>query len=209
MSKKRRQHDAKFKSMVSLEAIKGQKTLAELSSEYRVHSTQIVKWKKQLLEQIPKAFSRKKSVEDRSAKNREDQLLCQIGKLTMELEWVKKNLSCSIEEKRKKIEPENEEISVARQCELLGLNRSSLYYKTKGESEENLHLMNLIDQQYTRYPTYGYPRMTAYLKELGYNVNRKRVARLMREMGLVAIYPKKKLSKKNSDTKYIHIFYVT
>jgi putative transposase len=81
-----------------------------------------------------------------------------------------------------------------RQCELLGLNRSSLYYEPAGESAENLHLMRRIDEQYLRTPFYGWPRMTAFLRRAGYAVNHKRVQRLMQKMGLQAIYPKPKTS---------------
>ncbi len=85
-------------------------------------------------------------------------------------------------------------MSVRRQCELLGLNRSSWYYEAVPESPENLRLMRLIDQEYTAHPFYGTRRMRAWLNEQGEEVNRKRVQRLMRLMGLEAIYPKPKLS---------------
>ena len=85
-------------------------------------------------------------------------------------------------------------MSVRRQCELLGLNRSSWYYEAVPESPENLRLMRLIDQEYTAHPLYGTRRMRAWLNEQGEEVNRKRVQRLMRLMGLEAIYPKPKLS---------------
>jgi putative transposase len=93
--------------------------------------------------------------------------------------------------KRALIEPDHPVLSLRRQCELLGLNRSSWYYEPAQESPENLHLMRLIDEQYTRTPFYGWPRMTAYLREdKGLPVNHKRVQRLMQIMGLQAIYPK-------------------
>ena len=87
------------------------------------------------------------------------------------------------------------ELSVRRQCELLGVNRSGLYYQPVGENEENLMLMRLIDEQYTRRPFYGSRRMTVWLREQGYAINRKRITRLMEVMGLEAIYPKPKLSQ--------------
>jgi putative transposase len=92
------------------------------------------------------------------------------------------------------IDPTHRALSIRRQCELLGLNRSTFYYQPATETEMNLQLMRLIDEQYTRTPFYGYPRMTAYLRRQGYPVNRKRVARLMGVMRLSAIYPKPKLS---------------
>jgi putative transposase len=77
---------------------------------------------------------------------------------------------------------------------LLSLARSSFYYEPATESEENLLLMRLIDEQYTRAPFYGSPRMTAWLRSQGHAVNHKRVERLMRLMGIEALYPKPRLS---------------
>jgi putative transposase len=93
------------------------------------------------------------------------------------------------------VEPGHPELSVRRQCDLLGVNRSGLYYQPVGEPEENLMLMRLIDEQYTRRPFYGSRRLTAWLRQQGYAVNRKRVARLMEVMGIEAIYPKPRLSQ--------------
>jgi putative transposase len=92
------------------------------------------------------------------------------------------------------IEPGHASLSVRRQCELLGLSRSSLYYEPGGEATEDLRLMRLIDEQYTARPFYGSRRMTVWLNDPGEEVNRKRVQRLMRVMGLEAIYPKPRLS---------------
>jgi len=78
---------------------------------------------------------------------------------------------------------------------MLKISRSSLYYKSKGINEEDLELMALIDQQYLKTPVYGSRSMRDYLHRLGYKINRKRVQRLMRLMGLEAIYPKPKTSK--------------
>jgi len=83
---------------------------------------------------------------------------------------------------------------VRRQCELLGLPRATLYYQPAQETAENLRLMERIDRQYTDRPFYGSRRMTAWLNGTGEEVNRKRVQRLMRLMGLEAIHPKPRLS---------------
>ena len=85
-------------------------------------------------------------------------------------------------------------LSVRRQCELLGLNRSSLYYVPAAASADNLRLMRLLDEEYTRHPFLGSRRMTVWLERQGESVNRKRVQRLLRIMGLEAIYPKPRLS---------------
>jgi putative transposase len=93
------------------------------------------------------------------------------------------------------VDRDHADISIRRQCELLGVNRSGLYYEPLGESEENMALMRLLDEQYTRAPFYGSRRMAEWLMTQGLEVNRKRVARLMALMGIEAVYPKPKLSQ--------------
>jgi len=88
-------------------------------------------------------------------------------------------------------------LSVRRQCQLLTLNRSTLYYAKQPENQYNLALMRRIDELYTQMPFYGVRKMTAHLNDEGACVNHKRVSRLMRLMGLEAIYPKPNLSKRN------------
>lgn len=90
-------------------------------------------------------------------------------------------------------------MSIRQQCRLLGLNRASFYYQANGESAENLHFMRLLDEQYTRTPCYGVLKMTVFLRSLGYAVNAKRVRRLLRTMGLEAVYQKPNLSLPNPE----------
>lgn len=99
------------------------------------------------------------------------------------------------------VDPANGNITVGRQCQLLGLGRSSWYYRPKGESELNLHLMQLLDKQYTRIPFYGSPKMTAWLRRQGFKVNHKRVERLMSLMGLHAAHPRINTSRKHPEHK--------
>ena len=99
-----------------------------------------------------------------------------------------------IDAKRDLVEPDHPRISIARQCDLLELPRSTYYYHSHGESPENLQLMRLLDAQYTETPYYGIRRMTAWLRSAGYPVNHKRVARLMRKMGIEALYPRPRTS---------------
>ncbi len=94
------------------------------------------------------------------------------------------------------VERQNAEISLSRQCMLLGVHRSGLYREhSDEETATNLDLMRLIDQQYLDMPCYGSRKMTAWLQQEGYPVNRKRVQRLMRLMGIEAIYQKPNSSK--------------
>ncbi len=88
-------------------------------------------------------------------------------------------------------------LSVRKQCELLGLNRSSLYYEPVPISPEDLLVMNVIDEEFTELPFYGSRRMSKRLKALGHFVGRKRTRRLMALMGLEAVVPRKNTSKPN------------
>jgi putative transposase len=97
-------------------------------------------------------------------------------------------------------------LSIRRQCELLDLNRCNLYYHSREETAYNLHLMRLLDEEYTKYPFKGVLRMVEFLREMGHMLNPKRVRRLLRVLGLEAVYPKKNLSKPVlGDQKYPYL----
>lgn len=101
--------------------------------------------------------------------------------------------------KRQLIEPAHPKLSISRQCQLLQLSRGAYYYRSRhgnqSESPENLSVMRIMDEQWLQTPFYGARRMQIVLQQHGYQVNIKRVRRLMRKMGLEAIYPKPNLSK--------------
>lgn len=157
----RKQHSAEFKSKVVVEAIKGLKTVNEIASEMGVHPTQVTQWKKQALESLPDVFSSRRGQSQKEQEDLTGTLYQQIGQLKVELDWLKKNQVLPVEVKRAQIEPEHQTISVSRQCELLGLARSSWYYQPARESPQNERLMRLIDEQFTQTPFYGVRRMTA------------------------------------------------
>lgn len=100
-----------------------------------------------------------------------------------------------------RIDARSKKLGIKKQCELLDLNRSTYYYEPKEEDEYDIFLMERIDEIYTKCPFYGYPRMTAELKRKGYEVNHKRIYRLMILMGIQAVYPKKNLSQVNKEHK--------
>ena len=87
------------------------------------------------------------------------------------------------------------QLSVRQQCKLLCIHRSGFYYTPVSESKENLDVMRKMDEHYLKHPTSGVLRMQDHLLSLGLIVNHKRIRRLLRLMGLMAIYPKKNLSK--------------
>jgi len=97
------------------------------------------------------------------------------------------------------VEPDHPKLSIHRQCELLSLPRSSYYRCPALEKEKNLELMRLIDETYTKYPFFGSRQIRNYLRRKGYKVNRKRIQRLMRRMGLASVAPAKKTSVPNRE----------
>jgi len=103
----------------------------------------------------------------------------------------------SADERKKLLEYDDSSLSIRKQCELLGIARSGLYYRRRPEKEYNVRLMNLIDEEFTRHPFMGVPCMTAYLRDTGKHCGPKRVRRLMRKMGLMAVYPKPNTSRPN------------
>jgi putative transposase len=90
MKNKRRNHSAAFKAKVALEAVKGEKTIAELASQYEVHPTQIIQWKKQLLESLPDLFNNSPQKDRQKQDELTEHLYQQIGQLKVELDWLKK-----------------------------------------------------------------------------------------------------------------------
>jgi putative transposase len=100
----------------------------------------------------------------------------------------KKVRGFALEQRRQLISPSGN-LSLSKQCQLLGVGRSGGYYQPRGENAENLALMRALDALYTRWPFYGVRRMTIALQEQGWSVNPKRTRRLMRLMGLKPSIP--------------------
>jgi putative transposase len=100
-----------------------------------------------------------------------------------------------VTERREMIEQTDCPVSIRVQCELLGVNRSMVYYRPCGLDDSDVVIMRLLDEQYTRTPYYGVERMAAWLRRLGIRIGHNRVRRLLRQMGLQAVYPKPRLSR--------------
>lgn len=204
----RRIHDAAFKTKqgrlaVVLEALKGQKTLAQLSSEFGIHAQMITDWKRQALDGLPSLFETMSSKPTLSVEQRESieaPLFQQIGQLKAAAARSKTIISKKIKDELKTdlrllIDPTNTRLSVRQQCSLLGLPRSTYYHEPLGESAQNLALMERIDKLFTARPELGVERMCQELTSSEQPINVKRVRRLMRLMGLEAVGPKPRLSK--------------
>jgi len=121
----------------------------------------------------------------------------------MNLSGLKKNLNCSIDEKREMINQNSSLLSIKRQCELLGISRAAYYYEPKPICAEEQVLLNIVDQIYTQHPYFGQRRMVAYLKRMEepITVGRKQMRSCYHTLGLEAIYPKPKLSLANKEHK--------
>lgn len=210
MSRKKGQtYSAEQKTKIVLELLKEDQTIAEMASKYKITSQSIMKWKKQFLENASLAFEPAKAVQEfkdeLKAKNIEiEDLQKQLGKSTMEKEWLAKKLESSVSYKERKTLIEDElKITKSTQCRLLGISRATHYYKPVPINKLNLKIMHAIDEIATDNSDYGYRLIHQQLLEDGYSIGKDRVLKYMQLMGIQAIYPTKKrlTSIKNQEHK--------
>ncbi|MDE0032471.1 MAG: IS3 family transposase [Deltaproteobacteria bacterium] len=181
----RRRFSGDFKAKVALEALRGDKTIQEIAVRHKIHPNQVSTWKQRAVEGMKEVFSKgaERGRGEHEAEIRD--LHAKIGELTVERDFLAKGLKVvSGEERRAMIKPGHPKLSLSRQCRLLRVSRSSVYHRPKGESAENLALMRRIDKLFLECPFYG----SRHLWREGACVGRHRVRRLMRLMGLEAIY---------------------
>jgi len=140
---KRRTHSPEFKARVAMEAISGRKTIQEIAADHAVHPIQVSQWKRQLLDGASELFTRGKKTKDKEeGQAKEAELFQQIGRLQIELEWLKRHLGCSDAcELRPLIDHDHPGLSINRQCALLGLPRSTLYHRPTAMRESTLRIM--------------------------------------------------------------------
>ncbi|EGR3102048.1 TPA: IS3 family transposase [Vibrio parahaemolyticus] len=200
MTRKRRNHSPEFKAKVALAAAKGDKTVAELAQKYNLHANQISTWKKELLENAAMIFASESQL---SKDNTEevDKLHAKIGQLTMENGFFGESARSLDRAQRKSSLDKSTQLPIKRQCELLNIARSTAYYQPIGLSNEELELRRMIDEIHLQYPFMGSRRIRNKLIKKGHKVNRKRIVRIMRDMGIGAIYPKPKTTIANKAHK--------
>ncbi len=133
-----------------------------------------------------------------------EDLYSEIGRLTTQLSLAqKKKLESTLtrSERSSLIDWETKEVSIKAKASLLSLNRTSLYYKPKGPSAEEIEIKHRIDRLHLDHPSFGSRKITACLRRMGHVANRKRIRRYMREMGITAVYPGPNLSRRNQQHK--------
>ncbi|MGH9893436.1 MAG: IS3 family transposase [bacterium] len=187
--KTRRRFTAEFKAKVALEAIQGQRTIAELATRHELHPNLITQWKRQAIEKLAKVFDDKGFEVQANREAEMTKLHAKIGQLVVERGFFGQSLrSLSLDRRKMMIDPDHPRLSIVRQCALVSISRASFYRQPAGESPENLELMRLIDEAFLEMPWYGARQMARHLRRLGWCIGRKRVRRLMRKIGLAPIY---------------------
>ena len=191
---------AEYKTKVVLELLESELTISQLSKKYEITPKTIQNWKKQFLSNASMAFEPAKVVSEykteiEDLKSENDELAKALGKATVERDWALGKLrSLDIPNKRDLVDSKLKDLSMARQCELLKINRSMLYYQPKIMSLYNKKIMDRIDEIYTDNPDYGYRFMHKSLLDEGFTIGRDRTLKYMSIMGIEALYPKQKKS---------------
>ncbi|MGJ0426215.1 IS3 family transposase [Methylocystis sp.] len=190
----RRTHSPAFKAKVALAAIRGEKALAELAQLFDVHPNQITTWRSQLLEGAAGVFGQDKTEPKEAAVDLKG-LHAKIGELTLENDFLfRRGHQGGIAERKKMIDRDHD-LPVARQAKAVGVARSSVYYKPRPVSAEDLDLMRRIDELHLEHPFAGARMLRDLLRREGVAVGRRHVATLMKRMGIEAIYRRPNTSK--------------
>ena len=191
---------AEYKTKVVLELLESEVTISQLSKKYEITTKTIQNWKKQFLSNASMAFEPAKVVSEykteiEELRSQNDELAKALGKATLERDWALGKLrGLDTPNKRNLVDSKLEDLSMARQCELLKINRSMLYYQPKIMSLYNKKIMDRIDEIYTDNPDYGYRFMYKSLLDEGFTIGRDRTLKYMSIMGIEALYPKQKKS---------------
>ncbi len=194
--------ESAVKAEVVLTLLKEEKSIHELCQEYGVHANQVHQWRRTFLEKAATFFDKDTQGADLQKKHDKEiaRLYEEVGRLTTQLSWLKNLALSQTRAERLALVEAPGDLSVATQCALLSLNRTSQYYVPVPISAEEVAIKHRIDALYTAHPFYGSRRITAALvHDEGLTVNRKRVQRYMREMAIAGIAPGPNLSKRRQE----------
>ena len=195
----RRTHSAAFKAKVALAAVKGECTLAELSQQFDVHPNQITEWKRQLQERAVAVFGAG------GAASSEPQVdLKELLRTSANSRWrptFKRRAQQGGIAERKAMIDRTHALPVSQQARLIGIARSSVYYRAQPVSEADQLLMRRIDELHMEFPFAGARMLARLLRREGHEIGRRRVRTLMKRMGIEALYCKPNTSRRNAQHK--------
>ena len=201
MSKKRTNYTSAFKTKLVLELLQNESTLAEIASKHNILPQNLVNWKKTFLANAEIAMEPSKAVKEYKeelikSQEQNERLTALVGKVTVEKEWLAKKLKSLGSSKLKQLidlKPTSASLSINRQCQLLGINRSGLYYKPRVNHAKQI-IKNHITKVFEQIPIYGEKKVHQQLLEDGYKVSLNTVARYRQELGLQAVLAVKQVN---------------
>ena len=209
MSRTRRNFSAKFKSELVIELLRGEKDLNTIAAENNIQPNLLRNWKKEFLDKASVVFddTREENLKEKLASERREkaEYAKKVGQLTMQVDWLKKNLKKHLDLTTRVNLVRNllktKELPVKTGARLLDINRTSIYYNGTPVSQEELDCKTIIDRLHTDNPAWGARQMSSQLKMRGHKVGRRKARRYMTEMGINPIYPKMNLSKRMQQAK--------
>jgi putative transposase len=207
MSTKRKVYTAAFKAKIVLEVLEAAQTLNEIASKYELLPANVKNWKKMFLENMSLAFDKSTVVKEYKSEieilqKSNDQLAKKVGNLTVEKDFLVEKLQSLVSSKGRKTFVDTEHnLSLNKQCQLLNIAKSTLYYEAvkRFSSEEDLKMLNTLNDIYSEFPYYGTRRLVTALGNEGFNLGRKRMKSAMDYMGIRALYPKHKTTQPNKE----------
>ena len=207
MSVKRKSYSADFKAKLVLEVLEGEKTVNEIASAYGVIPLSLRNWKKQFLENMSLAFDKSTVVKEYkdeidTLQHEKDAIAKKLGETIVEKDFlVEKLKSLASSKERKNLLDVKHKLSQNKQCQLLQISKSSLYYipAKPFSSGKDLKVLDAINNIYSDFPSYGSRRIHSQLLRDGYSVGKKFVKKAMKHMGIEALYPKPKTTTANKE----------
>jgi putative transposase len=198
----RKNYTSRYKAHAVLEVLREAEGLNEIAGRLEVHPNVLARWKKEAVLKLHTVYEDNNASEKREHEAQIQLLYAQIGELSSKLAWLKKNLASkfSRNERMKMLDKGDTDYTVKEQCELLSLNRTSLYYKPVPVSEKKLSIFRRIDEIFTISPAFGGATIGTVLRREGYSISDPTVRKYMTEMGLQAVYPGPNLSKRAHDS---------
>ncbi len=178
-----------------MEVLESEKTVNEIASKYEVLPVSLKNWKKQFLENMSLAFDKSTVVKEYKdeieiLQKDNDALAKKVGNLTIEKDFLEgKLVSLASSKERKSLLDTKLTLSLNKQCKLLNINKSSLYYAAikPFSTQSELSLLDAINNIYSDFPYYGYRRITKQVQLDGFNVGKKLIKKAMRYMGIEAL----------------------